>query len=251
MELTSSRKEERAPTLGKLVVGWAIGSVAGNPLSVLDRHAFRLAHVVLRRSALSSLPSSRCSCGRAIPLGVRRAAAAKPRALVSRVHGSSAALADALATALTRNVGGTVMLSFIGKAHRRSGARHYGFGARGVVFHRRHRRADRQFVERAYGAAAPILRSPTNALSSPASCCSSGPCSRSGSFASTSCSSSGAGAAPDFQPSSRARLIVVAAGTRGCNDRALNSSVTYLGAGAIGASIGSTAWTLISPRCMP
>src|SRR5262245_47155091 len=28
-------EEERAPTLGKLMVGWAIGSVAGNPLSVV------------------------------------------------------------------------------------------------------------------------------------------------------------------------------------------------------------------------
>jgi predicted MFS family arabinose efflux permease len=28
-------EEERAPTLGKLMMGWAIGSVAGNPISVL------------------------------------------------------------------------------------------------------------------------------------------------------------------------------------------------------------------------
>ena len=33
-------ESERAPTLGKLMVGWAIGSVVGNPLSVMIGSTF-------------------------------------------------------------------------------------------------------------------------------------------------------------------------------------------------------------------
>src|SRR5690606_18203331 len=52
-----------------------------------------------------------------------------------------------------------------------------------------------------------------------------------------------------FPAVQQARLIAVAPGLAAATI-ALNPSVTYLG-GSVGASIGSTAWTLIAPRYMP
>jgi predicted MFS family arabinose efflux permease len=52
-----------------------------------------------------------------------------------------------------------------------------------------------------------------------------------------------------FPAVQQARLVAVAP-VLAAATIALNSSVTYLG-GSVGATIGSTAWTLIAPRFMP
>ena len=101
-------EEERAPSLGKLMVGWAIGSVAGNPLSVLvgTQFGWRVSFAAL---GIASFVVA-IFVWRAIPVGVR----VPPLSLERwyRVFKAPALVWLTAATALT-NIGGMVMLSFI------------------------------------------------------------------------------------------------------------------------------------------
>ena len=96
-------ESERAPTLAKLMVGWAVGSVLGNPLSVLIASVFELAHVVRfhrrrerrRCAARLALACPRtCTCRRSTGIAgsrccARRRCAGSPRRRRSRTSAAT------------------------------------------------------------------------------------------------------------------------------------------------------------------
>ena len=84
-------EKERAPTLAKLMVGWAVGSVLGNPLSVLIASRVRLAHVVrFHRRRERHRRDLRLALG----AGERARAAAQLASLVPSAALAGVALAD-------------------------------------------------------------------------------------------------------------------------------------------------------------
>ena len=141
-------ENERAPTLAKLMIGWAVGSVLGNPLSVLIASAFELARVIRlhRRSRAASLHSS---CGapclptsQVPPLNWHR---------WFEVLRSPALRWLTAATALT-NIGGNVMMSYIAPIVKAvQGITGPALAA--LLFATGRRRAARQLAERAAGPA--------------------------------------------------------------------------------------------------
>jgi predicted MFS family arabinose efflux permease len=236
-------EEERAPTLGKLMVGWAIGSVAGNPLSVLvgTQFGWRVSFAAL---GIASFVVA-VFVWRAIPVGVR----VPPLSLERwyRVFKSPALRWLTFATALT-NVGSMVMLSFIapivfavqGIQGSTLAALFFIAGIGGLIGNvlsvRMVRRLGATTVAYKCNIVAGVMLLIWPIFAQWFICI----------YIMQFLWSLGSAGFPAVQ---QARLIAIAPGLAAATI-ALNSSVTYLG-GSIGASIGSTAWTLISPRFMP
>jgi predicted MFS family arabinose efflux permease len=236
-------EEERAPTLGKLMVGWAIGSVAGNPLSVLvgTQYGWRVSFAAL---GIASFVVA-IFVWRAIPLGVRVPALSLERWY--RVFKAPALCWLTAATALT-NIGSMVMLSFIapivkavqgidGKA---LAALFFVAGIGGLIGNilsvRMVRRLGATTVAYKCNLVAGLMLLIWPVFAQWIICI----------YIMQFVWSLGGAGFPAVQ---QARLIAIAPSLAAATI-ALNSSVTYLG-GSIGASIGSTAWTLLQPRFMP
>lgn len=236
-------EEERAPTLGKLMVGWAIGSVAGNPLSVLvgTQFGWRVSFAAL---GVASFVIA-IFVWRAIPVGVHVPALSLERWY--RVFKAPALRWLTMATALT-SVGSMVMLSFIapivkavqGITGGALAALFFIAGVGGLIGNVLSVRMVRRLGATAVAYKCNIVAG-VILLIWPV-------------FAQWflfiyimqflwSLGSAG------FPAVQQARVIAIAPGLAAATI-ALNSSVTYLG-GSIGASIGSTAWTLIAPRFLP
>jgi predicted MFS family arabinose efflux permease len=236
-------EEERAPTLAKLMVGWAIGSVAGNPLSVIvgTHFGWRMSFAALGVASLIVA----IFVWRAIPVGVH----VPPLSLERwyRVFKAPALRWLTLATGLT-NVGGMVMLSFIapivknvqGISGNALAALFFISGAGGLIGNVLSVRMVRRLGATAVAYKCNLVTG-VILLIWPV-------------FAQWFIfiylmqflwSLGNAG----FPAVQQARLVAVAPGLAAATI-ALNSSVTYLG-GSVGASIGATAWTLIAPRYMP
>jgi predicted MFS family arabinose efflux permease len=236
-------EEERAPTLGKLMVGWAIGSVAGNPLSVLigSHFGWRVSFAAL---GVASFVIA-IFVWRAIPLGV----SVPPLSLERwyRVFKAPALRWLTAATALT-NVGSMVMLSFIapivkavqGIEGSALAALFFVAGIGGLIGNvisvRMVRRLGATTVAYKCNIVAgcmlliwPVFAQWIVFI-----------------YVMQFMWSLGSAGFPAVQ---QARLIAIAPGLAAATI-ALNSSVTYLG-GSVGASIGSTAWTLLEPRFLP
>lgn len=236
-------ESERAPTLGKLMVGWAIGSVVGNPLSVMIGSSFgwRASFVFIGvASAVIAV-----FVWFSIPAGVR----VPPLSLERwyQVFKSPALRWLTAATALT-NVGSSVMISFLAPImHAVQGvtgptlaALFFVSGVGGLIGNmlsvRLVRRIGAANVAYKCNLVAAImlalwpLVSPWLLLI----------------FVVQFLWSLGGAGFPAVQ---QARLVAVAPALAAATI-ALNSSVTYLG-GSAGATIGSTAWTLIAPRFLP
>jgi MFS transporter, DHA1 family, inner membrane transport protein len=236
-------EEERAPTLGKLMVGWAIGSVAGNPLSVLvgSQFGWRISFAAI---GIASFVVA-VFVWRAIPVGVR----VPPLSLERwyRVFKAPALRWLTAATALT-NIGSMVMLSFIapivkavqGIEGSALAALFFVAGVGGLIGNVLSVRMVRRLGATAVAykcnivAGAMLLIWPVFAQwIIPI-------------YIMQFMWSLGSAGFPAVQ---QARLIAIAPGLAAATI-ALNSSVTYLG-GSVGASIGSTAWTLLQPRYLP
>jgi MFS transporter, DHA1 family, inner membrane transport protein len=236
-------ESERAPTLAKLMIGWAVGSVLGNPLSVLIasmfgwRAAFAfigIASGVVALLVWRSLPAN----VHVPPLNWHR---------WFEVLRSPALRWLTAATALT-NVGGSVMLSYIapivkavqGISGPALAALLFTSGVGGLVGNllsvRLVRRVGATAVAyKCNGSSAlmlllwPFLASWTAAI-----------------FIAQFVWSLGSAGFPAVQ---QARLVAVAP-LLAAATIAMNSSMTYLG-GSIGATIGASAWPLVAPRFMP
>jgi predicted MFS family arabinose efflux permease len=236
-------EEERAPTLGKLMVGWAIGSVAGNPLSVLvgTQFGWRVSFAALGiASAVVAV-----FVWRAIPLGVH----VPPLSLERwyRVFKAPALCWLTAATALT-NIGSMVMLSFIapivkavqGIDGTALAALFFVAGIGGLIGNvlsvRMVRRLGATAVAYKCNLVAGLMLLIWPVFAQWIVCI----------YIMQFVWSLGGAGFPAVQ---QARLIAIAPGLAAATI-ALNSSVTYLG-GSIGASIGSTAWTLLQPRFIP
>ena len=236
-------EEERAPTLGKLMIGWAIGSVAGNPISVLvgTQFGWRVSFAAL---GVASLVVA-VFVWRAIPVGVH----VPPLSLERwyRVFKAPALRWLTFATALT-NVGMMIVLSFIapivkavqGITGTSLAALFFIAGIGGLIGNvlsvRMVRRVGATVVAYKCNIVAGAILLIWPVFAQWWICI----------FIMQFLWSLGSAGFPAVQ---QARLIAIAPGLAAATI-ALNSSVTYLG-GSIGASIGSTAWTLISPRYMP
>ena len=234
---------ERPPTLAKLMVGWAVGSVLGNPLSVLIASAssWRMSFAFI--GAASGVVA--VLVWRSLPANITVPPLNWHRWF--QVLRSPALRWLTAATALT-HVGGNVMLSYIapivkavqGITGPALAALLFASGVGGLLGNlisvRLVRRVGATSV--AYKcngwSAAMLLVWPF--------------------FASWAAaiyvvqflwSLGGAG----FPAVQQARLVAVAPVLAGATI-ALNSSMTYLG-GSIGATIGATAWTIVAPRFMP
>lgn len=236
-------ESERAPTLGKLMVGWAVGSVIGNPLSVLIgtslgwRTAFGFIGVA---SAIIAV-----FVWRSIPAGVH----VPPLSLERwyQVFRSPALRWLTAATALA-NVGSSVMVSFLapimkavqGISGPALAALFFTSGVGGLIGNVLSVRLVRRIGATGVAykcnivSAVMLLLWPLFAgwLTMV--------------FVVQFLWSLGSAGFPAVQ---QARLVAVAP-VLAAATIALNSSVTYLG-GSVGATIGSTAWTLIAPRFMP
>lgn len=236
-------ESERAPTLGKLMVGWAIGSVVGNPLSVMIGSTFgwRASFVFIGASSAVIAAFVWFS----IPAGVRVTPLSLERWY--QVFKSPALRWLTAATALT-NVGSSVMISFLAPImHAVQGvtgptlaALFFVSGVGGLIGNmlsvRLVRRIGAANVAYKCNLVAAVmlalwpLVSPWLLLI----------------FVVQFLWSLGGAGFPAVQ---QARLVSVAPGLAAATI-ALNSSVTYLG-GSAGATIGSTAWALIAPRFLP
>jgi predicted MFS family arabinose efflux permease len=236
-------ESERAPTLGKLMVGWAIGSVIGNPLSVMigSSYGWRASFVFIGVSSAVIAVFVWFS----IPKGVR----VPPLSLERwyQVFKSPALRWLTAATALT-NVGSSVMFSFLapvmkavqGVTGATLAALFFVSGVGGLIGNvlsvRLVRRIGAANVAYKCNVVAAImlalwpLASPWLVLI----------------FIVQFLWSLGGAGFPAVQ---QARLVAVAP-VLAAATIALNSSVTYLG-GSAGATIGATAWTLIPPRFIP
>jgi MFS transporter, DHA1 family, inner membrane transport protein len=236
-------EEERAPTLGKLMVGWAIGSVAGNPLSVLvgTQFGWRVSFAALGiASFIVAL-----FVWRAIPVGVR----VPPLSLERwyRVFKAPALRWLTLATALT-NIGSMVMLSFIapivlavqGIQGSALAALFFIAGVGGLIGNvlsvRLVRRLGASAVAYKCNLVVAVMLLIWPLFAQWFICI----------YIMQFLWSLGGAGFPAVQ---QARVIAIAPGLAAATI-ALNSSVTYLG-GSVGASIGASAWPLIAPRFMP
>jgi predicted MFS family arabinose efflux permease len=236
-------ENERAPTLAKLMMGWAVGQVAGNPLSVMVGTTFGWRASFAGIGLTSAVVAVLVWCS--IPAGVR----VPPLSLERwyQVLKSPALRWLTAATALT-NIGGSVMLSYLapivkavqGISGPALAALLFTQGVGGLAGNLLSVR-----LLRAFGAANVAykcnLSSAVVLLLWP--------------FAASWAamiyviqffSSLGGAGFPAVQ---QARLVAVAPPLAAATI-ALNSSVTYLG-GSIGATIGASAWTVVAPRYMP
>jgi len=234
---------ERAPTLAKLMVGWAVGQVAGSPLSVLigTTYGWRTSFACI--GAASAVVA--VLIWYSVPAGVRVPLLSLERWY--QVFKSPALRWLTAATALT-NVGSSVMFSYLapivkavqGISGPALAALLFTQGTGGLLGNLLSVRLVRVLgaTNVAYkcnlSSALLLLLWPLAAgwvvliyvvqfL----------------------WSLGGAG----FPAVQQARLVAVAPPLAAATI-ALNSSVTYLG-GSIGATIGATAWTLVAPRYMP
>lgn len=236
-------EQERAPTLGKLMLGWAIGSVAGNPLSVIvgTHFGWRVSFAAI---GIASFIVS-VFVWRAIPLGVQI-----PRLSLERwyrVFKAPALVWLTAATALT-NVGSMIMLSFIapivkavqGIDGNALALMFFGAGVGGLIGNmlsvKMVRRLGATSVAYKCNIASGLMLLIWPFLSHWYVLI----------FVMQFAWSLGSAGFPAVQ---QARLVAVAPGLAAATI-ALNSSVTYLG-GSVGASIGSAAWTMIEPRYLP
>jgi MFS transporter, DHA1 family, inner membrane transport protein len=236
-------ESERGPTLAKLMIGWAVGSVLGNPLSVMI-------------AAVSSWRMSFAFIGVASAI----VALFVWRSLPSNVHVPplnwyrwfevlrSPALRWLTAATALANLGGTVMLSYIapivkavqGITGPALAALLFTSGVGGLIGNLISVRLIRRIgaanvAYKCNGVSAlmlllwPLLASWTAAI-----------------YVAQFVQSLGSAGFPAVQ---QARLVAVAP-LLAAATIALNSSMTYLG-GSIGATIGASAWTRVEPRFMP
>lgn len=236
-------ENERAPTLAKLMVGWAVGSVLGNPLSVLIAAGFGwrwsfafigIASAIVAVFVWRSLPAK----VEVPPLNWHR---------WFQVLRSPALRWLTAATALT-NVGSNVMLSYIapvvkavqGISGPALAALLFTSGIGGLLGNllsvRMVRRQGATLVAYKCNTVSaivllcwPFVAAWTAAI-----------------YVAQFVWSLGSAAFPAVQ---QARLVAVAPMLAAATI-ALNSSMTYLG-GSVGATIGATAWTVLAPRFMP
>jgi MFS transporter, DHA1 family, inner membrane transport protein len=236
-------ESERAPTLAKLMVGWAVGQVAGSPLSVLigTTYGWRASFACI--GAASAVVA--VLIWYSVPAGVRIPPLSLERWY--QVFKTPALRWLTAATALT-NVGSSVMFSYLapivkavqGISGPALAALFFTQGVGGLAGNLLSVR-----LVRILGATNVAYKcnisSATLLLLWPLAA----------GWAALIYvvqflwSLGGAG----FPAVQQARLVAVAPPLAAATI-ALNSSVTYLG-GSIGATIGSTAWTLIAPRFMP
>lgn len=236
-------ENERAPTLAKLMVGWAVGSVLGNPLSVLIAAGFGwrwsfafigIASAIVAVFVWRSLPAK----VEVPPLNWHR---------WFQVLRSPALRWLTAATALT-NVGSNVMLSYIapvvkavqGISGPALAALLFTSGIGGLLGNllsvRMVRRQGATLVAYKCNTVSaialfcwPFIAAWTAAI-----------------YVAQFVWSLGSAGFPAVQ---QARLVAVAPMLAAATI-ALNSSMTYLG-GSVGATIGATAWTVLAPRFMP
>jgi predicted MFS family arabinose efflux permease len=234
---------ERGPTLAKLMIGWAVGSVLGNPLSVLIASLFSwrasFAFIGLASGVVALL------VWRSVPAKVHVPPLNWQRWF--EVLRSPALRWLTAATALT-NVGGNVMWSYIapivkavqGISGPALAALLFTSGIGGLLGNllsvRLIRRVGATSVAyKCNGVSAivmvlwPFLAMWTAAI-----------------YAAQFVWSLGSAGFPAVQ---QARLVAVAPMLAAATI-ALNSSMTYLG-GSIGATIGASAWNVVAPRFMP
>ncbi|HEY8540021.1 MAG TPA: MFS transporter [Steroidobacteraceae bacterium] len=236
-------EEERAPTLGKLMIGWAIGSVAGNPLSVFvgSHFGWRVSFAAIGVASVIVA----AFVWRAIPAGVR----VPPLSLERwyRVFKAPVLRWLTSATALT-NVGSMIMFSFIapivkavqGITGTALAVLFFIAGVGGLLGNMLSVRLVRRLGATAVAYKCNIVTALVFLiwpLFAEWYICI---------YIMQFVWNLGSAGFPAVQ---QARLIAVAPGLAAATI-ALNSSVTYLG-GSVGASIGATAWTLIAPRFMP
>ena len=234
---------ERGPTLAKLMIGWAVGSVLGNPLSVLIASLFSwrasFAFIGLASGVVALL------VWRSVPAKVHVPPLNWQRWF--EVLRSPALRWLTAATALT-NVGGNVMWSYIapivkavqGISGPALAALLFTSGIGGLLGNllsvRMIRRVGATSVAyKCNGISAvvmvlwPFLAMWTAAI-----------------YVAQFVWSLGSAGFPAVQ---QARLVAVAPMLAAATI-ALNSSMTYLG-GSIGATIGASAWNVVAPRFMP
>lgn len=236
-------ESERGPTLAKLMIGWAVGSVLGNPISVMiaSLSSWRMSFAFIGiASAVVAL-----FVWRSVPANVR----VPPLNWIRwfEVLRSPALRWLTAATALT-NVGGNLMLGYIapivkavqGITGPALAALLFVSGVGGLVGNlisvRMIRRVGAASVAyKCNGTSAlmmllwPFLASWTAAI-----------------YVAQFVQSLGSAGFPAVQ---QARLVAVAP-LLAAATIAMNSSMTYLG-GSIGATIGAHAWTRVEPRFMP
>jgi MFS transporter, DHA1 family, inner membrane transport protein len=236
-------ENERAPTLAKLMIGWAVGSVLGNPLSVLIASAFSWRASFAFIGAASAVVS--LLIWRSLPANVSVPPLNWHRWF--EVLRSPALRWLTAATALT-NVGSSVMLSYIapivkavqGITGPALAALLFASGIGGLLGNLLSVRMIRRIgatgvAYKCNGTSAamlllwPFIASWTAAI-----------------YLTQFVWSLGSAGFPAVQ---QARLVAVAPMLAAATI-AMNSSMTYLG-GAVGASIGASAWTVIAPRFMP
>jgi predicted MFS family arabinose efflux permease len=236
-------ESERGPTLAKLMIGWAVGSVLGNPLSVMIASLFdwraSFAFIGIASAVVAVL------VWRSVPANVHVPPLNWHRWF--EVLRSPALRWLTAATALT-NVGGNVMLSYIapivkavqGITGPALAALLFISGIGGLLGNLLSVRLIRRYgatnvAYKCNGSSAivllfwPFVASWTAAI-----------------YAAQFVYSLGSAGFPAVQ---QARLVAVAP-LLAAATIAMNSSMTYLG-GAIGATIGASAWTLLEPRFMP
>jgi MFS transporter, DHA1 family, inner membrane transport protein len=236
-------ESERPATLAKLMVGWAVGQVVGNPLSVLIGTSFGWrssfaaiggASAIVAILVWYSLPGN----VRVPPLTLHR---------WFEVFRSPALRWLTAATALT-NIGGSVMFSYMapivkavqGITGPALAALYFTAGTGGLLGNILSVRLVRRLgaTSVAYKcnitSAVMLLLWPLLAFWTVAI------------YAAQFLWSLGSAGFPAVQ---QARLVAVAPPLAAATI-ALNSSVTYLG-GSIGATMGATAWTLVPPRFVP
>ena len=234
---------ERPATLAKLMVGWAVGQVIGNPLSVLIGTSFGwrasfatigIASALIAVLVWYSLPGN----VRVPPLTLHR---------WFQVIRSPALRWLTAATALT-NIGSSVMFSYVapivkavqGITGPGLAALYFTAGTGGLIGNILSVRLVRRLgaTNVAYkcniSSAIMLLLWPLMAFWTATI------------YVAQFLWSLGSAGFPAVQ---QARLVAVAPPLAAATI-ALNSSVTYLG-GSIGATIGATAWTLVAPRFMP
>jgi predicted MFS family arabinose efflux permease len=236
-------ESERAPTLAKLMIGWAVGSVLGNPLSVLIASIFdwraSFAFIGIASGLVALL------VWRSVPANVQVPPLNWYRWF--QVLRSPALRWLTAATALT-NVGGNVMMSYIapivkavqGITGPALAALLFMSGIGGLLgnllsVHLIRRIGATGVAYKCNGISAvvlllwPFLASWTAAI-----------------YVAQFVWSLGNAGFPAVQ---QARLVAVAP-LLAAATIAMNSSMTYLG-GSIGATLGASAWTVIAPRFMP
>jgi MFS transporter, DHA1 family, inner membrane transport protein len=236
-------ENERGPTLAKLMIGWAMGTVLGNPISVLiaSLSSWRMSFAFI---GLASAVVA-CLVWRSVPANVRVPPLNWLRWF--EVLRSPALRWLTAATALA-NIGGSVMLSYIapivkavqGITGPALAALLFVAGIGGlagnlVSVHLIRRIGATSVAYQCNGiSAAVLLLWPFIAAWSAAI------------YVAQFVWSLGGASFPAVQ---QARLVAVAP-LLAAATIALNSSMTYLGS-SIGATIGASAWTAVAPRFMP